>query len=537
MGTNGFSWKIRVFRPPILTTILSSFLGRTRHGGCFMRLEVLIMENNERKFTLNKKQLLMLGGAAAVVLALILLLLLTPGNINDSLTVEAGCEQVSANAFRREDKGIDAQFVTDMTTVDLNTPGTYPVEVQYKNKTHSCSLIVEDTIAPVATVQNVSIYSNQTLVPEDFIASVADVTPVTVTVRPEPDLTVEKQTLMTVIVTDAAGNRSEYEAVLSVFVDNGAPILEGVEPVFTYIGTEPDYLAGVSATDDRDMALEILVDQSKVDLSAIGTYDILYSVTDAAGNVTTAPSTLTVTDDNVAPSILGVHNISLYLGSAASYRKGVEVRDDKDPAPKLDVDSSQVDLSNPGTYPLIYTARDMTGNTTRMEVTVTVAEKPNSYVEAEVIEAKADELLKKIVTEDMTAKAKVKAIYSYVRAHYTYSGHSDKTDWMQGAYVMMTQGQGDCFNYFAVTKLLLERCGIPNIDVRKVRNYDTDSDHYWSLVSIDNGSTYYHLDTTPRVGDGDDFCLVTDAFLDAYSDTHSKCHNRDKSLYPRTPEA
>ena len=108
---------------------------------------------------------------------------------------------------------------------------------------------------------------------------------------------------------------------------------------------------------------------------------------------------------------------------------------------------------------------------------------------------------------------------------------------MQGAYVMMTDGQGDCFNYYAVTKLLLERCGIPNIDVRKVRNNETDSDHYWSLVSIDGGSTYYHLDTTPRVGDGDDFCLVTDAFLDAYSDTHGKCHNRDKALYPKTPEA
>ena len=58
--------------------------------------------------------------------------------------------------------------------------------------------------------------------------------------------------------------------MLSVFVDNGAPQLSGIQPLFTYIGTEPDYLAGVSAMDDRDMALEILVDKSKVDLNAIG---------------------------------------------------------------------------------------------------------------------------------------------------------------------------------------------------------------------------------------------------------------------------
>ena len=493
------------------------------------------MEKNAPKFKLNKKLLAIAGGVLAVVILAVVLL--WPANIVSELTVEAGRESITANEFRKEDKGIDAQFVSDMTAVDLKTPGTYPVQVQYKNKTYDCAVIVEDTLAPEGKVHNVSVYSGQPLKPEDFVTDITDATAVTVSWKPEPNLTVEAQTLMTIILTDAAGNQSEYEAVLSVFVDNGVPQLTGVAALFTYIGTEPDYLAGVTAMDDRDVALEITVDSSKVDLNAVGTYDITYSVTDAAGNTTTVPSTVTVTDDNTAPTIQGVHDISLYLGSAVSYRSGVVVSDDKDPSPKLDIDSSQVDLSNPGTYPLVYTARDMTGNETRLEVTVTVAEKPTTYVEEEVINAKADELLKKIVTEDMTAEAKVKAIYAYVRSHYTYSGHSDKTDWLQGAYVMMTEGQGDCFNYYAITKLLLDRCNIPNIDVRKVRNFPEDSDHYWSLVSVDGGQTYYHLDTTPRVGDGDDFCLVTDAFLDAYSAANKNCHNRDKSLYPATPEA
>ncbi len=493
------------------------------------------MEKNAPKFNLNKKLLAIAGGVLAVVI--LAAVLLWPANIVSELKVEAGRESISANEFRKADKGIDAQFVSDMTAVDLKTIGTYPVQVQYKNKTYDCTIVVEDTLAPEGKVHNVSVYSGQPLKPEDFVTDITDATAVTVSWKPEPNLTVEAQTLMTIILTDAAGNQSEYEAVLSVFVDNGVPQLTGVDALFTYIGTEPDYLAGVTAMDDRDVALEITVDSSKVDLNAVGTYDITYSVTDAAGNTTTVPSTVTVTDDNTAPTIQGVHDISLYLGSAVSYRSGVVVTDDKDPSPKLDIDSSQVDLSNPGTYPLVYTARDMTGNETRLEVTVTVAEKPATYVEEEVINAKADELLKKIITEDMTAEAKVKAIYAYVRSHYTYSGHSDKTDWLQGAYVMMTDGQGDCFNYYAITKLLLERCDIPNIDVRKVRNFPEDSDHYWSLVSVDGGQTYYHLDTTPRVGDGDDFCLVTDAVLDAYSAANKNCHNRDKSLYPATPEA
>ncbi|MBR7179508.1 MAG: transglutaminase domain-containing protein [Oscillospiraceae bacterium] len=503
-----------------------------------MRLEVLNMENNARKsqLHLNKKLLLMIGGGALVLIVL-LAVLLWPSNIVSELTVEAGRDTISANEFRKEDKGVDAAFVSDLSAVDLNAVGSYPVSVEYKGKTYECTLIVEDTIAPEGKVHNVSVYSNQSVKPEDFVTNIIDASPVTVTLSPEPDLSKEAQSLITVTLTDAAGNSTSYEAVLSVFVDNGVPQITGVVPIFTFIGTEPDYLAGVCAMDDRDVALEIVVDSSKVDLNAVGTYDIIYSVTDAAGNTTTVPSTVTVTDDNTAPVIQGVHNISLYLGSAVSYRKGVVVTDDKDPSPTLEIDSSKVDLSNPGTYPLVYIARDTTGNETRLEVTVTVAEKPAAFVDEETINAKADELLKKIVTDDMTPEAKVKAIYAHMRSHYTYSGHSDKTDWMQGAWVMMDQGEGDCFNYFALTKLLLERCDIPNIDVRKVRNYEGDSDHFWSLVSVDGGNTYYHLDTTPRVGPGDDFCLVTDAFLDAYSDANKGCHNRDKSLYPATPEA
>ena len=151
-----------------------------------------------------------------------------------------------------------------------------------------------------------------------------------------------------------------------------------------------------------------------------------------------------------------------------------------------------------------------------------------------MINAKADELLQKIVTENMTAEAKSKAIYSYVRSHYTYGGTSARVEWMQDAYTMMSNGQGDFYNYFALTKLLLERCGIPNIDVRRTPNADGVSEHAWSMVSVDGGKTYYHLDATPRSGDGDDFCLVSDSFLDAYSSTHNGTHTRDADTYPAT---
>lgn len=236
-------------------------------------------------------------------------------------------------------------------------------------------------------------------------------------------------------------------------------------------------------------------------------------------------------DDRDAPVLSGVHDITVYQGNTVSYLNGVTAADEVDPDPAVTVDSGAVDLSQPGTYQVVYTAVDASGNMSQATAMVTVLES----VELDAIYAAADAKLAEIIRENATTKERVHDIYAWARLNLSYGGHSDRTDWQQTAYSMLTNGRGDCFGYYAVTKLMFERLGIPNMDVRKVRNYPEDSDHFWSLVSLDGGKTWYHFDATPRAGAGDDFCLVTDAFLDAYSDAHDGSHNRDKSLYPATP--
>jgi len=272
------------------------------------------------------------------------------------------------------------------------------------------------------------------------------------------------------------------------------------------------------------------------DVTVEGQQQVTVILTDTSGNQTEVNAVLMVIIDSEAPVITGVAPIVVYLGDAVSYRAGIEVSDDLDSHPALNVDNSAVDLSSVGTYKLVYTAVDAAGNTTTLETTVDVREKQDWYVELDVIYEKVDSLLEKLVTDSMSKREQVQTIYKWARTNCTYSGHSDKSDYLQGAYIMLTERTGDCFNYFAVTKLMFERLGIDNIDVKKVKNYEGDSNHYWSLVSLDDGETWYHFDSTPRMGTGDDFCLVTDAFLDAYSAAHKNCHNRDKTLYPATPE-
>ena len=97
---------------------------------------------------------------------------------------------------------------------------------------------------------------------------------------------------------------------------------------------------------------------------------------------------------------------------------------------------------------------------------------------------------------------------------------------------MLQTRHGDCYSYFALNKLMLQRLGIPTIDVEKVKNHEGDTRHYWLLVSIDDGQTYYHMDNVWSMG----LCLVTDQQLDDFSARHKNCFNRDVSLYPATPE-
>ena len=247
------------------------------------------------------------------------------------------------------------------------------------------------------------------------------------------------------------------------------------------------------------------------------------------------PSVSDEPKDMVAPVIEELTDISVYTDTTISYRKYIEFSDDTDTDPTLEIDSSGVDIKTPGSYEVVFTVTDAAGNKTESKAKVTVNKKPKDYVEPEVIYAAGDKKLATLVNDNMSLRDKAKAIYNWAKWNIPYESTSDKSDYMMEAYRVL-QGRGtDCFGYFAVTKLMFERLGIPNIDVEKVKNYEGDSRHYWSLISLDDGKTYYHFAATPRRAGGQ-FFMLTDAEMDEYSRNNKNCFNRDKSLYPATPE-
>ena len=110
-----------------------------------------------------------------------------------------------------------------------------------------------------------------------------------------------------------------------------------------------------------------------------------------------------------------------------------------------------------------------------------------------LVDGEADRILGKILSPSMSQWEQARAIYNYVHTHVKYVGYSDKSSWLMGAYVGFTRGRGDCYNYFACSKALLDKAGIPNVDLYRVGG---GTDHYWQLVNVGNG--WYHFDACPH---------------------------------------
>lgn len=106
-----------------------------------------------------------------------------------------------------------------------------------------------------------------------------------------------------------------------------------------------------------------------------GIVAVVVQVIDEAGNISEKKAKVKLVKDEVGPEINGISELTVAKGGKADYNSGVNVTDNRDPNPKLDIDSSKVDIDKLGTYKAKYTATDRSGNKTKKERTVKVVEK------------------------------------------------------------------------------------------------------------------------------------------------------------------
>ncbi len=251
------------------------------------------------------------------------------------------------------------------------------------------------------------------------------------------------------------------------------------------------------------------IDSSAVQIAIPGVYTVSYTVTDGEGNTAQCTVQVTVKEapDTTAPIVLGT-DFQITIGEGVSYKKQIEVSDDKDPAPTIVVDNSAVDLEKVGSYPVVYTVTDKSGNTTTLTLYLTIVEKEYNWTETEkYVYGKAEEVLDRITNDSMSDLDVAYAIYRWTKNNIGYWGSSDKTDWIKAASDAFKSGYGDCFSFFAVSKALLTVAEIDTHDMQKDRVSDKVTRHYWLLVNVGDG--WYHFDTTRFRYENSNFFMLT----------------------------
>ena len=505
------------------------------------------------------------------------------------LSIEAGEAVPPLTAFLPTDT-MTGRFVTDVTTVDTAVPGVHIIEVEAQGQVYETALTVTDTVPPVCSFVNTIPYvrTGQALAPESLVGSASDVSALTYGFDPAPDWQKQGYQQLTVTVTDAGGNTTKGQVTVLIsdlqplvweasrrsvagptvadrqkaldesfsgevkiarfvprspgcydvnamvdeepciqrlyVVDTTAPRLSFFKTLTAYLD-HPQSPRDLLATAEDETAITLSY-VTEPDWSQAGPQPVTIAAVDAAGNRTEISGTVDMVPDTEPPKIFGVTNRYVYVGEAVAYFAQASVTDNADEPEDvtLTVDNTAVNIYQAGSYNVTYTATDRAGNVAQKKVRLYFL-KPT--VSEEKLQAKVQEVLSKIVTDDMTMGQKAWAIYRYVHDNFTFGYTSNKRDWKYEAWRGLTRRHGDCFTYDAAARILLEGVGAQVMFIQRDSGYR----HFWLMVNV--GTGWYHFDPL-NSGPSRRF----ECFMLTTEETDGLYHffwRYDHKVYPDTP--
>ena len=224
-------------------------------------------------------------------------------NISSALTAECG---TTLDALR------DTLFTemhaagADLPTFDRSfdpsklAPGTYDVRLHGKYSTPTVTLTMVDTTPPKITAAPITAYVGHTLTPDKFVTEIIDATEVKLSFKETPDTSKAGTVSVTVIAEDAGGNKVEASTSATIIADTAPPAIYGVKTIYAQQNGTVSYRSGVSAYDNADGYVSVKIDASRVDVTKIGKYTVIYTATDKAGNTATQSAVVYVTGANQA---------------------------------------------------------------------------------------------------------------------------------------------------------------------------------------------------------------------------------------------
>lgn len=243
---------------------------------------------------------------------------------NATYTHEVGTVYTDANATWID--AVDGSGSLNFTgSFDANTPGVYALSYNHTDQAGNVALEVNrtvnvvDTTPPVISVlggavvthEASTIYEDAGAVWADFVDSNDSNSTTNLNVSGTVDYSVPGNYTLVYSFTDSAGNEGNATRTITV-VDSTPPVLSLFGDANFSLGVWQDFVdPGVNAEDSVDGNItSSIIPTGTVDNYTLGSYQILYTVQDAAGNE--ANITRVVNVVNSAPTDISLSSSSLY---------------------------------------------------------------------------------------------------------------------------------------------------------------------------------------------------------------------------------
>jgi len=276
---------------------------------------------------------------------------------------------------------------------------------------------------------------------------------------------------------------------VTLIIEDTLPPTATAVPVIIDIGESVEPEDFVTDVDDPSPIASIVFSEEP-DTLAQREQLVEVIITDIFGNSAIFASSLTIVLNDAPPIIAGINPLESMVGQEVEYGIGVTAFDSFLREIEFYVDDSGVDIDEEGLYEAFYIAQDLTGNVTSEPFSVRIIGADPVEVNRQV-----DNVLRQILSNDMTTVEKIRAIHTYIRELLTLE-ESDvvPVSLYEPAFQALDTKRGDSHVYSALAEVMLTRAEIPNMRVYRSSEFTA---HVWNLVSPDDSESWYHFDATP----------------------------------------
>jgi Uncharacterized protein involved in cytokinesis, contains TGc (transglutaminase/protease-like) domain len=307
-----------------------------------------------------------------------------------------------------------------------------------------------------------------------------------------------------ILITDDTTGFSDMVNIVVNVLDKTKPVISGVKDLTVYLNSKDSILIGVTAKDNVDGDLTNKIKFTKFDISKIGTYDVLYTVTDKSGNTQTQKAVITVAYDpkNACNSkkelalklragmIEHKQEFSILvtkdfldkneIGSFETLYELLNLVDDKDVTVDGDYLFSIIRKYGANWY------RDEYPNQQVMNLRISVEYDTTLKQEAK-LETQIASVIKTLNIDKVSDYKKVKAIHDYIVNKLTY----DTSQTSYTAYDALFKKKANCYGFSLLTYRMLEAAGV---ECKIITGRQNGESHAWNIVQVDG--KWYNLDVT-----------------------------------------